>query len=476
MSRRSALSSPFAAVRLPLAGALFALGACAPARTTPTTTPSPVPARPTTPAPGAPLPTGRETPVPAVTADEPPQDWHLLDLAADGFAGISLRRAERELLAGRRPQRSVLVAVIDGGIDTAHVDLRANLWSNPRETGGGDGDGDGLRGDVRGWNFVGGRDGRNVNQDTYEVTRLQARCDSGSVRGDSLKTFCPKVTAEYGETRANAEREAAQIQQIATAMDVAMRSLRQVLHDTISVRTVRALQPTMPQLQQARDLYLRLAANGITPQAIAEAKESVENRLRYGLNTSFNPRPIVGDDYANPSERTYGNADVMGPDAKHGTHVSGIIAAVRGNDAGIDGIAPSGTRLLTIRTVPDGDERDKDIANAIRYAVDHGAHIMNMSFGKGWSPQKGVVDDAVKYAESKGVLLDPRGRQRRRGPDEEAELPDAVLRGRGARAELDRGRRVVVEGGRQARGALLELRGGPGRSVRARSGDLLDGA
>jgi subtilisin family serine protease len=62
-------------------------------------------------------------------------------------------------------------------------------------------------------------------------------------------------------------------------------------------------------------------------------------------------------------------------------------------------------KLMMIRAVPDGDERDKDIGNAIRYAVDNGAQIINMSFGKDYSPNKSVVDDAVRYADSRGVLM-----------------------------------------------------------------------
>jgi subtilisin family serine protease len=70
------------------------------------------------------------------------------------------------------------------------------------------------------------------------------------------------------------------------------------------------------------------------------------------------------------------------------------------------GIAPAGAvRIMSVRVTPDGDERDKDVANGIRYAVDHGALVINMSFGKGYSPEKPVVDSAVRYAESKGVLL-----------------------------------------------------------------------
>src|SRR5690606_33658666 len=89
---------------------------------------------------------------------------------------------------------------------------------------------------------------------------------------------------------------------------------------------------------------------------------------------------------------------------KHGSHVAGIIGGVRGTPNGVDGIARN-VRLMSIRTVPDGDERDKDVANAIRYAVDNGAHIINMSFGKAFSPEKAAVDEAVRYADSAGVLL-----------------------------------------------------------------------
>ena len=385
------------------------LGACTSGRAAPAPTPTPAAPVPNAPPAAAPAPTNTppaSTPVPAVTADEPPLDWHLLDLSADGYAGISLKRAERELLAGRQPARSVLVAVIDGGVDTAHVDLRASLWSNPREgAGGADGDGDGLAGDVHGWNFIGGKDGRDVDHDTYEVTRLHVRCTAKAMGGDSLRTVCPKVDAEFDEARASAEREAQQVRSIANALDVAMTALRGAIRDSVTTARVRALTSSDQRVQEARSLYLQLAASGITPEAIADARKDVESRIQFGLNPSYDPRPVVGDNYADLSQRTYGNGDVMGPDALHGTHVSGIIGAVRGNGVGMDGIAPAGTRVMMVRAVPDGDERDKDIANAIRFAVDHGAQIINMSFGKGWSPQKSAVDDAVKYADSKGVLL-----------------------------------------------------------------------
>jgi subtilisin family serine protease len=303
----------------------------------------------------------------------------------------------------------VLVAVIDGGIDTAHVDLRANLWTNPKETPGNraDDDGDGLADDVYGWNYIGGPDGRDVDQETLEVTRLHARCSARGTKApsDTAAATCAKVERAYAKARAEAQQNLQQYREIASSVEEVTRILRGALGgDSVTLPRVRALTSPQPMVQQARAYYLNLAANDVTPQAIADAVKETETQVRYGLDPAYNARAIVGDDPENVAQRTYGNRDVMGPDAKHGTHVSGIIGAVRNDTTGIDGIASS-VRLMMVRAVPNGDERDKDVANAIRYAVDHGAQIINMSFGKGWSPQKGAVDEAVRYADAKGVLM-----------------------------------------------------------------------
>ncbi|MEQ8424159.1 MAG: S8 family serine peptidase, partial [Cyclobacteriaceae bacterium] len=137
---------------------------------------------------------------------------------------------------------------------------------------------------------------------------------------------------------------------------------------------------------------------------LKEAAHHFEQVIKYGYNEDFDPRSIIGDNYDDPYEKGYGNNDVKGPDSRHGTHVAGIIAANRKNDIGIKGIADN-VKIMSVRAVPNGDERDKDVANAILYAVDNGAQIINMSFGKSTSPRKEVVDKAVKYAEQKGVLL-----------------------------------------------------------------------
>lgn len=390
---------------------LVALGACAaprtaPVATAPATAPVPVASAPV--AIAAPAPSPAPAPTPALT--EAPPDWQLLDPATDRVPGISARRAERELLAGRTPARTVIVAVIDGGVDTAHVDLRANLWHNPREVAGNrkDDDGNGYVDDTYGWNFLGGANGENVNWDTFELTREQVGCTQQPPTADDAagRNRCESIAKEFAAKRAEYQQLSQQVQMMDGMYARVTRILgHEIPADSLNAARVTALAPTADSVRAARDLFLRMAASGITGEAISDARTDVQGRLDYGLNTDFNPRAIVGDDPRNVAQRDYGNRDVTGPDAKHGTHVAGIIGAVRGNDSGsIDGIA-SAAKLMVVRAVPNGDEHDKDVANAIRYAVDNGAHVINMSFGKDFSPDKAAVDEAVKYADARGVLL-----------------------------------------------------------------------
>lgn len=386
---------------------IVALGACAPAaRSAPAAG---------APAPAAAAPAATPSAACAVAA-EAAENWWLLDYERDCFPGIGVERAYAELLAGREPEREVVVAIIDSGVDVTHEDLAGRIWVNAGERAGTrrDDDGNGYADDVHGWNFLGGPDGRNVHHDTYEVARLLAplRARFEDARADTLAAPARAEYERYRALRAELESERAktrqqlqQVQMIEAAVPQFLAVLKAYLAtDTLTTEQIAGIGSTRPDVRQARAAMLELAAYGITPAVLARQREHLENKLAYGLNPDFDPRAIVGDNYADARERFYGNADVQGPDATHGTHVAGIIAAARGNGVGIDGIAPA-VRIMAIRAVPDGDERDKDVANAIRYAVDNGAHIINMSFGKGHSPQKRVVDEAVRYADERGVLL-----------------------------------------------------------------------
>jgi subtilisin family serine protease len=355
------------------------------------------------------------TPAPGEPITVVPDRWWLLDGETDGVWGASVDRAYREVLGARSPRREVIVAIIDSGVDIEHEDLQASLWRNPREQPNGrDDDGDGLVDDVFGWNYIGGVDGRHVDDDTYEVTRLFAAC--ARLRGDMppaasppaervTREECVQIEIDFDEKRRETEEMVGQIRDMRETVDIVVSILRSHLRtDSLSLERVRAIVPLRNDVRQAQQIYLQLAAADITPEMIVEEVDRLERLLALGLNPEFDPRPIVGDNYADPTERVYGNSDVIGPDASHGTGVAGIVAAGRGNEMGIDGIATA-VRIMTLRAVPNGDERDKDVANAIRYAVDHGAHIINMSFGKAYSPQKAVVDAAVRYADEQGVLL-----------------------------------------------------------------------
>ncbi|MBT9395312.1 S8 family serine peptidase [Hymenobacter sp. NST-14] len=360
-------------------------------------------------------------PDPVTPAAAALQQWYLLDPATDGVMGVSVNRAYQELLAGR-PTTPVVVAVIDAGIDTAHADLRRVLWRNPREVAGNglDDDHDGYVDDVRGWNYLGGADGRNIHLETLEETRLVARLQP-KYKGKS-RTAVPaaqrpefdlyqRVKKSYeAKVQENTER----LQQYGQAYadnaqvaDLLKQTLQVERLDTAVLRNPPTRDPKLREL--TGQLYAMLQPTGFASleDILAEMKNGLketQNQLDYGLNLQYNPRPLVGDEPDNVQQRHYGNRDVAGPDPLHGTHVAGIIGADRENSLGIMGIAPS-VQLMAVRAVPDGDERDKDVANAIRYAADHGASIINMSFGKYYSPQRPAVEEAIRYADSKGVLL-----------------------------------------------------------------------
>jgi subtilisin family serine protease len=399
---------PFRSARFILPALAVAFAACAPGAAPPPASPAPVlePAA----APGAPA---AEFLAALETA---PDAWWLLDPEMDNVAGAAVERAYRELLAGREPARTVVVAIIDSGVDTAHVDLRPVLWRNPGEVAGTgrDDDGNGYPDDVYGWNFIGGPDGRNVDADTYELTRLYAACavpgDTEPVpaavgaRGPGTEHDCDRIAAEFREKRAETEEMLPRLREMAQVTEMVWAILERHVGGDLTRDRVHAIATPRRDVMQARDIYLELDGYGINPDLVRKEIERVGKRLEYSYDPAFDPRPIVGDDYEDVTERFYGNADVTGPDAAHGTGVAGIVAAVRDNGSPVSGVA-SAARIMVIRAVPDGDERDKDVANAIRYAVDNGAHIINMSFGKGYSPQKAAVDAAVRYADERGVLL-----------------------------------------------------------------------
>lgn len=351
-----------------------------------------------------------------------PDNWFNLDAANDKVNGVSSERAYKELLKDKKSS-TVIVGVIDSGVDFNHEDLKSVMWTNPDEIEGNgiDDDKNGYVDDIHGWNFIGGKDGKNVQDDNLEMTRLIRKLKpkyEGKTEAD-FKTkeeknelkFYLEVKEEYTKTRDKFEGGYNQLK----FLNDGLTDLNTKVKDQLKVEKV-----TLPEVEKfsstdKNDIKMKTIATNILKnsegagldEVLTEIKggfEQYKSYVEYGLNQDFDPRSIVGDDYNNSGERYYGNNDCNGPDSFHGTHVAGIIAAARNNGIGVDGIAAD-VRIMAIRCVPAGDERDKDVANSIRYAVDNGAQIINMSFGKKYSWDKNAVDEAVKYAEKKGVLL-----------------------------------------------------------------------
>ncbi len=353
--------------------------------------------------------------------------WHLGDLDSNAVYGTSTDKAYKELIKSTQPRKKIIVAVIDSGIDTVHEDLKPVLWVNKREipNNGIDDDKNGYKDDVHGWNFIGGKDGRNVGKDSYEGARIYYQLKkvfgTDSINEKSLDEekavqyrLYKKVTSVL-ESQAKEASMYVMILKDIVAKIPAADSLIKIAMSKISYTgdELQNFKTNDPQVSKARatmlGIFQQTRQMETTNQTlIAELMQFYEGE-KSKVDALENEPPqyrheIVKDNYDDPNDKYYGNNDVMGTDASHGTHVAGIIGAVRGNEKGMEGIA-NHVQIMPIRAVPDGDEHDKDIANAIRYAVDNGALVVNMSFGKSFSPQKKWVDEAVKYAESKGVLL-----------------------------------------------------------------------
>lgn len=352
------------------------------------------------------------------------KSWHLKDREKDGSFGISLDKAY-EFVKGKK-SNTVIVAVIDSGIDTLHEDLKTVLWRNPKEIPGNgvDDDGNGYVDDIHGWNFIGGRDGRNVKEDSYEAARVYHRYKAQFEKVSDASSLS-KADQELYQMWKKAEKSVVgntsdqmnfmlikNAYKSALAADSTLR--KEIGKETFKGSDVESFTPDKEDVKKAKKRFLALyhglgidmeRTNKETLSEIGDYVAGEERKAESATRAPKNYRAeIVKDNEADINDRFYGNPDVMANTPFHGTHVSGIIAAARKNGKGIDGVADN-VKIMSIRAVPDGDEHDKDIALAIRYAVDNGAKVINMSFGKGFSPEKHWVDDAVKYAESKGVLL-----------------------------------------------------------------------
>ena len=346
------------------------------------------------------------------------REWIHLDPNDDSVAGVSLNKAY-QLLAGR-PSKTILVAVIDSGFDLEHEDLKDRYWTNEGEIPGNgiDDDRNGYVDDVHGWNFIGGPE-ENVIYDTYELTReynrLSPKYNSHEDGSGEEYDYWLKVREEFESKSNQAEKTLNKYSEIINNIPRFYKLIQNYLDiETLSSEAVNRIESEDSIINQAKSQIgklLNYCGDSVNAETMVRALSHTEEHylfeVNYGYNRGYDPRPLVMDNYQDKRERYYGNNrvyDYTGMLGDHGTHVAGIIAADRHNNIGVRGVADN-VRIIALRTVPNGDERDKDVANAIYYAVDNGASVINMSFGKYYSPERDVVEKAIRYAEKKGVLI-----------------------------------------------------------------------
>ncbi|WP_293297264.1 S8 family peptidase [Pedobacter sp. UBA4863] len=348
------------------------------------------------------------------SAQSQKKNWYNLDLKTDSVFGISTEKAYTELLKGKKSS-TVIVGILDSGVDGVHEDLKSVMWVNKKEKAGNgkDDDKNGYIDDVNGWSFLGGKDG-NVNQETLEITRLVRRdaarfanVTEENVAAADRKAF-ETYLANKKELQKGLDKAKANLQRFESVKNAVEGVAKKIGKENPTLDDIKNFTAEGQIENSIKNTLIRALANmdykTFYETQIKPGYDHYYDQVNYNYNLTFNPRNIVGDNENNSNERIYGNADSKGPDPSHGTHVAGIVGADRKNTLGINGVADN-VLLMAVRNVPNGDERDKDVANAIRYAVDNGAKVLNMSFGKAYSWDKKVVDDAVKYAVSKDVLL-----------------------------------------------------------------------
>lgn len=349
-----------------------------------------------------------------------PKNWHTLDLKTDGYFGVSLNQAYK-LVQGKK-SKTVVMATIDSGIDTAQNDLKGILWVNPKEIPGNgkDDDKNGYIDDVHGWNFLGGPGGKcdytETTEEVREYNRLKPKYGSlTAAPANDAKGYAYwlKVKATHDETTQKSDAELKQYSPMLNALMVTSGYLKRELKldaaGTFKKADVEKITSVANDtIAQSKGIWMQIFEqqggdenNGKIIKELSDYMAKLNNDLNPDLTTR---KTIVGDDPDVQDGKPYGSNLVKFPDASHGTGVAGLMAAARGNGYGIDGVADN-ARIIAIKAVPNGDEYDKDIANAIRYAVDNGAKVINMSFGKKLSPHKDWVDAAFKYAAAKDVLL-----------------------------------------------------------------------
>jgi subtilisin family serine protease len=336
----------------------------------------------------------------APLTEEESKFWGHSDLVTDSIPGMSLDKAY-DFLQGKKGVE-VVVGVVDSGTDLLHEDLKDVAWVNSKEipSNGIDDDKNGYVDDINGWNFLG-----TIYKEHLEYQRIvkdPSIADEETVK-EATKFYDEKVEA----AKKNEKQYGQMLKMVTNADDALSKHFDKSDYSKDEVTKVVTEDTALKQnIEVAKQMY------GFGLSSLAQAKQElsklVENAttLLSGEDLKNEYRNVLGDDPNTMDNISYGDAATghSTKDEAHGTHVSGIIGASRNNNIGMNGVATN-VKIMAVRAVPDGDEYDKDVALGLRYAVDNGAKIINTSFGKGFSPKKEWVYEAILYAASKDVLI-----------------------------------------------------------------------
>ena len=327
-------------------------------------------------------------------------NWYNKDLAQDNIVGASIDKAYAEIINNLPKKKNVIVAIIDGGVDIHHKDLIGKIWINENEIAGNgiDDDNNGYIDDINGWNFIGNKSGENIYYENLEITRIVKTKDEN--HPDYYKA---KILYEKEVAKRKKQKESY------TKFENAWESAKTIIKKETGIiinnrQDLKKINSNNQKVIKAKKFLQEKFSKGVNDKLIKNLINNTDKYLDYYLNLNFDARKLVGDNPLDIKDRYYGNNNVIGKRADHGTSVAGVIAAIRNNGIGINGIADN-VKIMVLKSTPMGDERDKDIALSIIYAVENGADIINMSFSKELSPQKLFIDDAVKFAEEHGVLI-----------------------------------------------------------------------
>ncbi len=340
--------------------------------------------------------------------------WHHLDPEKDKVLGVSTKRAYK-LLKGKTPD-TVVVAILDNGAEITHPDIQANIWVNKNEIPDNniDDDGNGYIDDIHGWNFLGNAEGENYRRETIGLTRVYAKLrdkyasvnenDLDEDEKESYKYYL-KVKEEFENEVATKREDINYHKEILQLFNDTDQFLKIFLKkEDYTKKDVEKIKKKKPEVQRAKQNRLLFYQRKTDAASLQKSIDNLKKDMTSRLNPDFkNREEVVGDDPDDITDTNYGNNMVWARGPYHGTGVASIIGGIH-NENTVDGMVQP-VKLMILRVVPNGDERDKDVALAIRYAINNGADIINLSFAKKYSVNPSFVEEAIKDAIEKDVLI-----------------------------------------------------------------------